>query len=505
MEKIVDMLKLKLKNKLKSHKSNSKREEKSKRDINNNKSGVSKLNLLRADLKRLIFKYIKPYQVIRSLLKVSKSFKEALLKSRLFQMLKLYFKDIYPECDLNKDKWLDVLIKSLLEKKYELDSIKELCVFMLLYKYKAKYEDARILAFFQSEHENLRLEILKEVITYLDCISMSIIIKEESLSPDNFKSICQSLSKNKNIEKLELYHHEAFFSNSPHSLFSVADFFISLPAFGLKELNLCSNGIGKYPKSVIALSNAIAENKTLKILSLALNELGENEESLKYLSEAIAKNKGLKKLILYENLLGENTNNIFLISQALMKNKSLRKLYLGKNAIGKYSENCKYLAEAIESNRYLQYLSIDDNNLGQNPENIKLLSEAFIKNTSLVELQLNKNVIGSSGESVQYIANMISKSKSLQKLALKNNQLGLTQGNMKILCSAIAENSFLKSLDLACNDLGKYQEDIESLTDAIARNRGLEELDISINIYLKKEDLISFKKANKKIKIKIHL
>ncbi|KAM6202661.1 leucine-rich repeat-containing protein 74A [Rhynchocyon petersi] len=182
------------------------------------------------------------------------------------------------------------------------------------------------------------------------------------LSGNNFKEesatlLCQALSSNYRIKKLDLSHNQ-FSDEGGEQLGSMLALNV-----GLQVLNLSWNQI--HTRGALALCNGLRANVTLKILDLSMNGLG--NEGAQALGEVIKSNNSLINLDLSCN---DITNDgINKISKGLEFNESLKVLKLFLNPMN--MEGAFSLITSIRRNLRSKMEDLDISNV--------LVSEQFVK------------------------------------------------------------------------------------------------------------------------------
>eukprot|EP00818_Percolomonas_sp_WS_P001071 CAMPEP_0117443316 /NCGR_PEP_ID=MMETSP0759-20121206/4629_1 /TAXON_ID=63605 /ORGANISM="Percolomonas cosmopolitus, Strain WS" /LENGTH=561 /DNA_ID=CAMNT_0005235281 /DNA_START=206 /DNA_END=1891 /DNA_ORIENTATION=+ len=250
-----------------------------------------------------------------------------------------------------------------------------------------------------------------------------------------------------------------------------------LQKLALAELSLSHCGLGD--KGLIALSEALKVNSTVRILSLRDNWI--TPRGLSALVAAMAKNKTVLSLDLSENRLGmkrlvNEQRCGKLLAQMLERNVHLEHLYLKSNSIGDADvlTLCDFLCEdnhlrtldlsyndigavtgtgiktLLSTNGYLKYLNLEWNALGD--EGSLAVLEG-LKNNNVLEI-INMAWCGVSSHGALDIATVIQENTSLAEMNLEHNSIEYEQG-VQYIAPILKENSSIRRLLLSHNPIGK--------------------------------------------------
>ena len=228
---------------------------------------------------------------------------------------------------------------------------------------------------------------------------------------------------------------------------------------------------------VIALSDALKVNKSLKFLNLERNKFGDS--GVIALSEALKVNESLYHLRLGFN--GFGVPGAIALSDALKVNKSLKFLTLksfGSNV--DMDDKLKALSEGLKVNKSLIYLDLD--NCKMSISGATALSDALKVNDTLFYLVLEFCHLGSSG--VKALSEGLKDNKKLGYLNLKDNKITLKNDKIdwdgaEALAEALKINTSLVCLDLRNNDFNNLA--VRFLSEALKVNTSLLYLNLCYN------------------------
>lgn len=301
-------------------------------------------NKINSNLKRIIFEYLFPLQLIHEIIKVSKSIKRALLDSKIFKVLKKNFKkNIRFDCSFSKKRLNEIEI-NLVDYKLDESLFIEICTFILLIE--------------NESFEEIKIEDFDE-------------------DPRVMKIFLEFFKRNKTIQKIDLQNNYVGFRLIDKNIIYLSE------ALGqnsiIRDLNLKYNYLGSSENSLNHLSKGLFLNNSILKLNLGENDLGIYIDNMKYLSEALINNHVLEELILLCNYLGTDEANIKNLCKILIYNKSIKILDLSMNEIGMNMENMRLLSDAIKQNFTLKELNMNSNSLGLYSDNVKHLCQILIR------------------------------------------------------------------------------------------------------------------------------
>lgn len=203
-----------------------------------------------------------------------------------------------------------------------------------------------------------------------------------------------------------------------------------------ENLNICSKAIGCYETNL--LINYL--NYNYNISKLIITECKFDNQSIKILSDALKENKSLRILNIEENKIGLGVKYI---AEALKDNRSLQELNLNGNSI--CYEGAKSIAEALKENKSLRVLNICNNNIESGSI---FIGEALENNIPLIELNISNNNIGIEGG--KSIGNALSNNTNLKTLFIGNNNIGI---GSKYIFSSLISNKSLEFLWIEKNNI----------------------------------------------------
>mmetsp|Transcript_12111 Transcript_12111/g.25801 ORF Transcript_12111/g.25801 Transcript_12111/m.25801 type:complete len:452 (-) Transcript_12111:205-1560(-) len=148
----------------------------------------------------------------------------------------------------------------------------------------------------------------------------------------------------------------------------------------VEDINLMCNRITFADDT---FTDALAQNRTLKVLSLYNNQVG--AEGAKRLAAAIKVNQTLEQLLLEGNEIGDEGAKS--LADALMANQSIRVIILRGNKIG--DEGAKHLAECFLFNQSLRVVLLGDNKIGN--EGAKCLVDHLPYGNMIDQLMVDNN------------------------------------------------------------------------------------------------------------------
>ena len=237
----------------------------------------------------------------------------------------------------------------------------------------------------------------------------------------------------------------------------------------LSSLDLHYNPIGG--NGLLAISEALIANSSLRKLRLSHCSLVITEENGPVLTEMLQRNKTLTELVLWDNP-GVSDTGAFFIAEGVEKNTALKVLNLGECGIG--VQGGKTCAIAIVKNSYLPLIELDLSNLEITEENGPSFVDMLQKNTSLEELVFYDSP-GVSDTGVSFIAEGLQKNTKLRRLRL--DKCKLTSKGAKDLSIMVAMNMSLKELNINGNRI--RDDGITHLAEALKQNKTLETLRVA--------------------------
>jgi len=319
------------------------------RNIEKNK--FEKLNF---NLKKEIFSFIHPKDVINKLLLISKEFCFAVKHIKWFKIIREDFDFLInnSSCELCKMQDIKQLFSQIGESE---ENASLICNYLFLRKIRDK-------------------------------LTLSINNKDFGINEKNTAFLKDIISYNRSIQNLWLTDI-SLCRNVNNMLYMK----IALQMNNtIKKLKLDSNNLGENEINILYLSEALKTNNSIQNLGLYNNNLGANEKNLYYLKEALIRNNSIKTLDLQTNNLGINEINMLSLKEALLNNNSIEALYLYNNNLGRNVTNIIYLKEALEkTNNSILQLGIANNNLGE--DEYKILKQ--FKNISIYYSIINADFI----------------------------------------------------------------------------------------------------------------
>ena len=220
----------------------------------------------------------------------------------------------------------------------------------------------------------------------------------------------------------------------------------------LIELSLSNNHLDE--TSLIYLSEALPNNKTLSCLNLSYNNFSKGDTGT-LISKIINESQRLKNLNLTACHLGLKMKTIL---ETVETNKKLTYLDLSVNDIGSNDDIFRALAKTIANNFYLKYLYLDTNHICDKDFDT-IINEGIIKNKNLSYLSLKTNKITLS--SIKAVSDSLKKDnkkqleyfmKEIKKAKTEGNIFSNTKGYLKSLLSR--DLDYLKSIDNELNTKG---------------------------------------------------
>lgn len=215
--------------------------------------------------------------------------------------------------------------------------------------------------------------------------------------------------------------------------------------------------------AVTALEQALkSENSCLRALLLSQAKFKLSPDAGRSLGAALAVNHTLALLDLTSN--GLNDAQIVELARGLAVNQGLRRLDLASNAIK--DEGVQALASALLSNSHLQALMLDRNQFTSS--GCEALARSLETNCTLQTLTINTNPnIG--GQGIQALFTSLCRNRALQLLNVSHTAMSGEQ--CPALATLLLSNSTLTSLDLSLNPLS--DQGIEHISEALAANTTL--------------------------------
>jgi len=150
----------------------------------------------------------------------------------------------------------------------------------------------------------------------------------------------------------------------------------------LEELNLWSNFIALTDNK---FTNALAQNRTLRVLSLGSNQIA---------------CEGAKRL-----------------ADSIKVNQSLQEIHLGDNNMG--DDGAKSFADALKVNTTLQVIGIYGNNIGD--QGVESLAASLKNNQNVRTVWLHENKIGDAG--ARHLADMLRDNHTIEHVFLIGNKI----------------------------------------------------------------------------------
>ena len=228
----------------------------------------------------------------------------------------------------------------------------------------------------------------------------------------------------------------------------------------IQKLDITCCGIPE--DGIVALSQALSTNTTLKCLKACKNDLGDKgafhlaeplshtslqeidisycgigEEGMATLSSALKTNATLKCLNTCGNHFGDK--GAFHLAEAL-SHTSLQEIDISDCGIEE--EGMVALSLALKTNTTLEQLDISENNGGG--ESIIALSSALSNNTTLKQLDISKNKSG--GEGIIALSSALSNNTTLTRLKVSLYLKRISGCSRVALARAILQNTTLTSL-----------------------------------------------------------
>lgn len=233
----------------------------------------------------------------------------------------------------------------------------------------------------------------------------------------------------------------------------------------LRSLNLAENQLE--PKHVAAVADALQINKGLASLDLSFNHVGKVGASA--LGVALKANSSLSELELNETKLrDEDVKDFF---EALQGNMSLKSLFMASCSLSETAGT--YLGQMLMANKTLTVLGLFGNSIGA--KGAAAMADGLKDNNSLVELNLLGNKISRAG--TQRLAEMLKTNNSLTSVNLGDNAIG--DDGALALAEAISVNKVLQSLDVSTNAIEPRGG--QALVDASQVHKSLSVLNLKYN------------------------
>lgn len=291
-----------------------------------NKSKKNSFNELNKNLKKEIFLFIKPNQIIKNLMTINKLFYSTVKELKWFQMI----------CD-------NINIEFYHEPSLDFSDMKE--IFKILTNIvETEFYAIAICAYF-----SLRIF---------------------------------------NHQKEKFISYNRHLSNKEQNIFYLSE--ILTFSTTIQEHNLHSNELGLNKKGMYYITEALKKNTSIQYLNLSKNNLGKDRVCMFYLKKALEINTSIKNLDLSSNELGNDDVIIFYLKEALEINKSIIQLNLCNNDLSTNENNMAYLKEAFQINQSILYLNLGYNNFFENEISMFYLKKAFKKNNSIKNLFLQE-------------------------------------------------------------------------------------------------------------------
>lgn len=332
---------------------------------------------------------------------------------------------------------------------------------------------------------DLGAEMIGSYLQQEDCKCEILSLKRNSIGPAGSSGICQALSANKTVVRLELVENQMG-DQLPKADDGVSP--ASYLAFGtdaadqlagalkvnrtLKALVLWGNTLGN--EGLEALSKALELPCDLQELSVCANQVG--DKGAAELARVLEINTGLRKLDLQENGIGD-VGGSELASALERSNKTLTELNLRANILT--PDVCAQFGHMLLSNTTLLELNLRRNAIRD--EGCAALGRALEGNSTLKRLYLSSNLIGDEGCS--RLGAMLDKNRGLEEISLEINNI--EDAGCIRLAEALEKNSTLLEVDLRMNNFSG--QGYSRLAEAVSKNESLRRLELSNSLMDSKE------------------
>ena len=367
-------------------------------------------------------------------------------------------------------KSLGFYIKNLNEELLNifLDFIGKMKDSIVNLKIKIKFNDEKI-------EERICGKILENLLKGDGSLDNLILEKFNLSSENNMKLLEQIISKNKNLQNLEIndsiVHNKCFsidISNVINAKISGCGL-LYINYLPIDILNISNNNIGK--EGIEQLAELISDEKcSLAKLNISNNLIG--DEGAIILSQGISKNNSLIAINLSSNhILNSGIIELAKSLKSNSGNKTIKKLNLSKNEIENTGliDFCTILKE---ENKY-RFLKIDFSQNNYSDRAVIEFGEFLLNHPSILKLTIS-NI--STEENKTTFFNSCNNLNQLKKINLEN--LDMVKANSESLNNILLSNKNILNMNIS-NNKSFGAEGIQGISSGIEHNSKLFSINLS--------------------------
>ena len=367
-------------------------------------------------------------------------------------------------------KSLGFYIKNLNEELLNifLDFIGKMKDSIVNLKIKIKFND-------EKTEERICGKILENLLKGDGSLDKLILEKFNLSSENNMKLLEQIISKNKNLQNLEIndsiVHNKCFsidISNVINAKISRCGL-LYINYLPIDILNISNNNIGK--EGIEQLAELISDEKcSLAKLNISNNLIG--DEGAIILSQGISKNNSLIAINLSSNhILNSGIIELAKSLKSHSGNKTIKKLNLSKNEIENTGliDFCTILKE---ENKY-RFLKIDFSQNNYSDRAVIEFGEFLLKHPSILKLTIS-NI--STEENKTTFFNSCNNLNQLKKINLEN--LDMVKANSESLNNILLSNKNILNMNIS-NNKSFGAEGIQGISSGIEHNSKLFSINLS--------------------------
>ena len=243
-------------------------------------------------------------------------------------------------------------------------------------------------------------------------------------------------------------------------------YFLDKMTSGDAELVVRNYGIG--PTGAVAVTEALARNKSVKKLDLSLNNI--QDKGAIAVSKLLEINTLINDVNLAENKISKDGTDA--LGKMLTFNDTLEHLNVSRNDLT--DADIQLFSNVLQTEDTLRTLDLSHNSFRVTGG--ESIGEMVERNCSLKELDLGWNRFGDKG--IKYISSGLKENRTLEKLHVCWNEIG--QEGARYVAEALEYNGKLRELDLNNNHI--TDRGMERIAKGLELNDTLKVLKVGFNL-----------------------